>query len=201
MHPDTANVAVHMRDFGLCVIGRAVHDAVYSERGRPYSHAMAAGHAAHGAEILVKARIAQEHPLLIFNGLPTSRTAKDMLTIQELFEHGQPAAFVELPELLWAATGYRMANPKRFLDFGRLRDRIIHFAVPELDAAGDVLRFIFDVVEPMVADFWSESIVTYAEEWDEGVVSDGYLEEQLKAANITITPRLRSSLERVGKPS
>jgi hypothetical protein len=196
MHPDTANVATHMKDFGLCVVGRAIHDAVYSERGRPYAHAMAIGHAAHGTEILVKSRIAQQHPLLIFDGLPSSRAAKDQLTVHELFEHGQTAPWAELPELLWAVTGYRMPNPKRFLDFGRLRDRILHFAVPEIDAAGETLRFAFEVVEPMVADFWEESLVPYAEEWDEGVAAEGYIEEQLEAAGVALTPRLKEVLDR-----
>ena len=74
VHPDTREVAAHMREFGLAILGRAAYDLTFSEMMAPYKHAMAIGHAAHGAEIVIKARIAQEHPLLLFTHLPNRRT-------------------------------------------------------------------------------------------------------------------------------
>lgn len=44
-------------------------------------------HAAHGAEIFIKARIAEEHPLLIFKSYPKSNTTNDTLSIKELFSY------------------------------------------------------------------------------------------------------------------
>lgn len=82
-----------MRHFGLAVLGRAAYDLTFSEQTRPYAHAMAIGHAAHGAAIVIKALIADDHPLLIFNQLPKSVNAEDQLTIKELFEHGRLSDF------------------------------------------------------------------------------------------------------------
>ncbi len=83
MHPDTGQVADHMREFGLTALGRAAYEVTFNEMTRPFAHAMAVGHAAHGAEITIKARIAEEHPLLLFTILPKSTKAEDQLTLKE----------------------------------------------------------------------------------------------------------------------
>ena len=108
MHPDTREVAKHMREFGLAILGRAVYDLTFSEMMAPFKHSMAVGLAAQGAAICIKARIAQEHPLLLFNQLPKSTNAEDQLTVGELFEYGRTIQYQELPELLWATTGVRI---------------------------------------------------------------------------------------------
>jgi hypothetical protein len=79
---------------------------------------MAVAIAAHGAEIVTKARIAQEHPLLLFNQLPKSTNAPGQLTVTELFEHGRTIQYSELPETLWATTGIRMARVDQYQRFG-----------------------------------------------------------------------------------
>jgi hypothetical protein len=43
-------------------------------------------HAAHAAEILLKARIAQEHPFLMFSKLPKGDSYKNPLTFMDLLE-------------------------------------------------------------------------------------------------------------------
>lgn len=196
MHPDTREVAEHMRDFGMAILGRATYDLTFSEMMAPYKHAMAVGHAAHGAEIVLKARIAQEHPLLLFSHLPKSTSTQDQLTISELFEHGRTVEFNVLPEVLWAATGIRMANVKQFQDFGKLRNKIIHFAVPNVDYHEEALKFLFDVMEPLTQSFWNVSIVPYAGTWDDYVWEDDGLRGQLDQAGVTITPELSYVLNR-----
>ena len=64
---------------------------------RPFAHMLSVVHAAHGAEILIKARIAEEHPLLIFKSYPKSHTTKDVLSIKELFKYGRTLMYPELP--------------------------------------------------------------------------------------------------------
>jgi len=154
---------------------------------------MAVAHAAHGAEIAIKARIAQDHPLLLFKSLPKSTNAENQLTVAELFEYGRPVEFHDLPESLWAATGIRMDRVEEYQRFGKLRNTIIHFAVPDQDFACATLKFLFEVMEPLVHTFWARSILPYASEWDEVTVSDGYLEERLVDCGIDITPDLRAA--------
>lgn len=195
MHPDTRAVAEHMRQFGLTILGRAAYAVTFSEMGAPFAHAMAVCHAAHGAEITIKARIAEEHPLLLFTSLPKSANAEDKLTIGELFEYGRTTQFQELPESLWATTGIRMDHVEQYERFGKLRNIITHFAVPDSDLACETLRFLFQVMEPLVNRLWEQSILPYAGQWDEVTVSDGYLEESLVSCGIEITPELRAALD------
>lgn len=199
MHPDTKQVAEHMKDFGFHLLGRAIYDAVFSEMMRPFAHILSIVHAAHGAEILVKARIAQEHPLLIFSAYPKSKTTNTLLSINELFEHGKTLTYSELPEVLWATTGYRMKKLADFQKFGTVRNGLVHFAAPDFDAADVTLRFTFEVIDPIVRDFWNESFVKYAEYWDEGILEGGYLRREIERLELSIHPDTKQELEDIEK--
>jgi hypothetical protein len=197
MHPDTKQVADHLREFGMAVLGRAVYDLTFSEMMRPYAHLIAVGQAAQGAELTIKARIAQEHPLLLFNTLPKSVNAPDQLTIQELYEYGRTIQFNELPEVLWATTGVRLGKVEQFQRFGRLRNASLHFAVPDSENFHTLtLKFLFEVMEPLVRQFWQKSIIPYAAEWDDYVYQPDGLRMQLEQSGIEITPELEEALGR-----
>lgn len=188
MHPDTHKMADYMKGFGLHILGRAVFDATFNEMMKPFAHPLAIVHAAHGAEIVLKARIAQEHPLLIFDSLPKSGSTQGNLTITELLNHGRTIEYADLPETVWAATGYRMAKTKEFREFGLLRNQIMHCAVPDGELSDATLRFCFEVIEPAIRDFWKDSLVGYAEEWDWEIFSEGYLSERLAGLGIKLPP-------------
>jgi hypothetical protein len=197
MDSGTAAISAHMREFGIAILGRAIYDVTYCETTRPFAHALAAVHAAHGAEIVLKARIAQEHPLLIFNKLPTSTKVSGDLSFGALLEHGHSLEYFELPERLWAATGYRLPHPEAYREFGRLRNQLVHFAVPDIDLSGQTLRFCIEIMEPILHEFWEESAIPIAEVWDDGTLtSDGYLQEQIKRHEITMPLSVKQRLRR-----
>jgi hypothetical protein len=102
----------------------------------------------------------------------------------------------ELPELLWATTGIRIKPLKQFLDFGKLRNSIIHFAVPDTDYHGEALRFLFQLMEPFVREQWGESIVGRAAVWDEYVWESDGLRLQLEQAGVQIHDWLEFALNR-----
>jgi hypothetical protein len=56
------------------------------------------------------------------------------------------------------------------------------------------------VMEPLLEAFWDETAIPYAEEWDESLLSDGYLQEQIIRNNISLTPKSAAALkhDRVG---
>jgi hypothetical protein len=54
MHPDTCQIAGHMREFGLTILGRAAYQCTFSEMGAPNAHAMSGVQAVHGAELVIK---------------------------------------------------------------------------------------------------------------------------------------------------
>lgn len=201
MHPDLRGISEDMKQFALAVLSRAAYDLTFSTNMHPYASAMAIGEAGQGAELAIKARIAEEHPLLLFATLPKSKSASGMLTVDELLEHGRTVQFSELPELLWATTGFRMERVEQFQHFGLLRNACVHFALPPSgNWHSETLRFLFEVVDPIVQHFWKESIANHSLHWDE-VMLDGFLEDQLAQAGIEITPSLRASLDNRTPPT
>jgi hypothetical protein len=197
MHSETKQVSKHMKEFGFHVIGRAISDATFSNMTRPFVHILSIVHAAHAAEIVIKARIAEEHPLLIFKSYPKSSTTDDMLSIKELFKYGRTLMYSDLPEVLWASTGYRIKHLDRYQEFGALRNIIVHFAAPSCDASTETLKFAFEVLDPMVRDFWGESFIEYSQYWDDVIISDGYLREQLERLNIQVHPETQKLIENI----
>jgi hypothetical protein len=93
--------------------------------------------------------------------------------------------FSELPGLLWATTGYRINNLERYNSYGSLRNCIMHFGVPDKDLSEETFRFAFEVMEPMIYDFWEEKILDYVPYFDQHIE---YVEEQLERLNITYKP-------------
>ncbi len=188
MHPDTRKIATHMKEFGLCLFGRAVVDVIFAEIMNPYAHAMGVVRCAHAAEILIKARIADEHPLLIFSKLPgPTQEDKKHLDIDTLINEGKTLVYGDLPNALWSATGYRINDIDRFQSFGRLRNTITHLAVPEIDLSKATLEFAFQILEPIIFDFWKTDVVEYMEEYDAD--PEEALREQLDNLNICFSRR------------
>lgn len=179
-----------MKAFGLGLLGRAVADSTFSEVCRPFAHASAVTLAAQAAEILVKAKVAEKSPLLIFAKLPPVPKEEREMVLEDLFETAKTHTYDELPNLLWAATGVRIPNVESYKAFGRLRNKIMHFAVPERELAKDTLSFAVEVMEPMVREFWNESAIAYAEDYDDAI-REGYLQELLVEFHIPIDRRLQ----------
>jgi hypothetical protein len=191
MHPDTREVAKHMKEFGLNVLGRAIYEATFSEDMRPFAHALSVTDAAHATEILLKAKVAEEHPLLIFPRLPKPSMTDEKLTVFGLFEYGQSFNYHELPDLLWATTGIRIDRLQEFLEFGKLRNKATHFTIPSIELANETLKFVINVLEPLIEKFWGLSGIPYSVEWDDAIISDGYLGERLLEIGIHIDDRLQ----------
>lgn len=185
MHPDTLHMPLHMRRFGLHVVGQSLEHATFAAMGNPYLHAIAAVQAAHGSEIIIKARIAQEHPLLIFSSLPKPPPNEvRLMDAGDLLARGKTATYFELPDLLWATTGYRIPELDRYIEFGKSRNMLQHLACPpNQDLSSETLRYAFTVIEPMIADFWGESLFSYVGLL--GEETEVYLKEQLDRLGIS----------------
>lgn len=165
MNSALGEVWSHMRDLGLGALAHANRHAAYAADNDTWPE-LSVLQAAHAAELLIKARIAQEHPLLVFEKLPQSTKAPGRkLDVQDLFRHGRTLQWVDLPERLWAVTGNRMPNVKKFEKFGQLRNGLQHFAPSNaVDASAETLRFVFDVVDPFINECWELFAVDYDED-------------------------------------
>lgn len=166
MNPELKGVAGHMRELGLGSMQHALRLSLYDGGDNGWWGELSVLHAAHAAEILIKARIAQEHPLLIFQQVPKPASGRtDPLSFEELLESGTTLQYSELPQRLWAATGIRVAHEDLYAKFGRLRNSIQHFASPKADPRRRTLEFIFGVVDPFIHEQWGLYAIDYNEEF------------------------------------
>jgi hypothetical protein len=168
MNPALRGIWEHMRNLGLGALSHANRHAAYSSPENPQWSELSVLQAAHAAELLIKARIAQEHPLLIFEQLPrSSQASTTILDLEDLFKQGRTLQWLDLPERLWATTGLSVPNKSGFDGFGRLRNGIQHFMPsPDIDYCEETRRFIFGVIDPFINDCWGLFAVDYDEDYE-----------------------------------
>jgi hypothetical protein len=166
VNPDLRNVADHMRQLGLGSLRHAMRLSLYYDYDNGMWGELSVLMAAHAAEILIKARIAQEDPLLIFEKLPKRSTdGTAFLELEAMFEKGRTLRFEELPGRLRAATGFALPELDAFKKFGRTRNSIQHLGVPKnIDPCQESLAFIFTVVDPFINSQWGLFAIDYNEE-------------------------------------
>ena len=167
MNPELKNISEHILAMGIGVLSQAQKNVFYTSYG--YDSRLDEGvygvlQAAHAAELIIKAAIAEQHPLLIFSNLPKSTKEEDgFLSLNDLFESGKTIQYVDLPERLWAATGYKIEAIDLFNKFGKLRNCIQHFATPDRDLRTETTDFIYKVVDPILGHFWNKYAIEYVD--------------------------------------
>lgn len=166
MNPELREVWKQMLNLGIGSLSHALLHSSCSAMQNRYWPELSVLQAAHAAELIVKARIAQEHPLLIFEKLPkASASNRDLLDFKRLFESARTIQFDELPDRLWAATGTTLPDLELFKAFGRLRNSIQHFAAPDdEDLQFETLQFIFRVLDPFLYEHWKMYAVDFNED-------------------------------------
>jgi len=185
----------HMRHLGLAALAHANWHANFHSFENDWWPELSVLQAAHAAEILIKARIAQQHPLLIFERLPRPPAQKTKLTLEHLLEEGRTYQYAELPDRLWAATGVKIPNLTLYKSFGRLRNSIQHFTSPKRDVSDDAIKFIYGVIDPFIHQCWKLFAVDYCEDHEPYT----YLVAGLikRGVPFLVSPRLVESLESV----
>jgi len=168
MNPSLRGVWEHIRNLGLGALAHSNRHAAYAAMENDSWPNLSVIQAAHAAELLIKARIAQEHPLLIFDQLPRSSQADgERLDLEALLRSGRTVQWSELPERLWATTGQVIPARERYDSFGRLRNGLQHFGAPSgLDPGTETLRFTFEVVDPFINECWGLFAVDYDEDYE-----------------------------------
>jgi hypothetical protein len=191
------DVPKSMRQTGILLFRAAFMEAL--QGGYP----MCVVNTAHAAEILLKARIAQEHPLLIFSKLPKLDPNKSALTLIDLLESGRTLSYDELPDQLWATTGIKIERLQQYREFGRLRNQIVHFSranVADLDVL--TIRYSLELLDPLVDSFWGRSVIDYItkdpHDYYAGFVRSGLFEDAIRKV-YTIDERLRRLLGDVSR--
>lgn len=164
MDNDLREIWRHMLGLGMGALAHAIQNSAFNTIDNPRKHELSVLHAAHAAEIILKARIAQEHPLLIFEQVP-GPGQNHLLSLDDLLQRGRSVQYADLPDRLWAATGLRLRNTKLYDSFGKLRNMIQHFAAPKRkDLDRETLNFIFGVIDPFIYTCWGLHAIDYNED-------------------------------------
>jgi hypothetical protein len=159
---------------------------------------------AHATEILIKAKIAQEHPLLIFENFP--KTNDNELSLSSLFYEGHTIEWSSLPNMLWAITNTNLDRNQKdaFKNFGNLRNGIQHFGAVPKDNSGmgiaymRFVEFIYSFIDPLIYKWWKLYAVDYSQDYNEDIDPEenetywDYIREYLVQYQIefTVSPRL-----------
>lgn len=165
-------VPENMLSLGRATLAHAINMLAFYDSTARYNQneqrdSIAVLTAAHAAEILIKSRIAQEHPLLIFRDIPKQgRTSGDSLTLADLMTSGRTLLFNELPDRLWAATGYELPEQETYQSFGKLRNTIQHFGRPDRQLTDETVKFVFAVVQPFLWEHWNLLAVEHFDDPD-----------------------------------
>jgi hypothetical protein len=163
MTPELRHVWKNIQELGLGAMQHALRLSFYFDPQNPNWPALSVLHAAHAAELLIKARIAQEHPLLIFDKIPKAKKGQ-LLDFATVAREGRTFEYSELPDRLWAATGIRIPQEGKYKEFGHLRNIIQHFAEPDRDVSGETREFVFHVLDPFIGEQWGLYAIDYNEE-------------------------------------
>jgi len=168
MNEQLQSISKHMLHLGIGALAHANWHSNYDSGENDKWPELSVLQAAHAAEILIKARIAEEHPLLIFEQLPRpTQVDTTSLELQHLFEKGRTVQYFDLPDRLWATTGVRIPNLETYQNFGKLRNTIQHFAPPnDRDCSQETVEFIFKVVDPFINKCWNLFAVDYNEDYE-----------------------------------
>jgi hypothetical protein len=168
LEPDLQKISTHMISLGLGALAHAnYHAHLYSNENEMWSE-LSVLQAGHAAEILIKARIAQEHPLLIFEQLPRStQIDADYVELRHLVEKAKTIQYFDLPERLWISTGIKIDDLDIFSSFGKLRNSIQHFLPPsDVDFTKKTLEFIYSIIDPFIYKCWGLYAIDYNEDYE-----------------------------------
>ena len=157
----------HMISLGGDVLAHANWLANFSPSENEHWPQLSVLQAAHAAEMFLKARIAQEDPLLLFEQLSPLNTQESeaVLSFEYLLEQGRTVRYSELPDRLWKVARVRLDRADLFEQFSHLRNAIQHFSSPHgCDFSQRTNEFIYGVVDPFINQCWGLFAVDFCDD-------------------------------------
>lgn len=150
MHDSLKGVSTRILGLATDALKRANTDAVYFDPGMEHRQSLAPLAAAHAGELVLKALIAKEHPLLLFKNIG-EKTTDDEIDLDWLLQNGRTHDFSRLPSVLWATSGIRVPDIDSYRRIAALRNQIQHFVDDrDSDVQFDCLNFIYSNIDPLL---------------------------------------------------
>lgn len=181
MNSELKEIPKHLKELGLGILAQAQSNVFF----RSWDNELDDGifgllQTAHSCEIIIKAVIAEQHPLLIFSNLPKStQVDEQLLDMRSIIELGKTISFLDLPEKLWATTGYKIEPLEQYRSFGKLRNCVQHFALPNENLRLRSAKFIYEIIDPILEHFWQLYAVKYCDIDEEYRLMESLISENI----------------------
>lgn len=171
MHESLKGISTRILGLATDALKRANTDAVYFDPGMEHRQSLAPLAAAHAGELVLKALIAKEHPLLLFKNIG-EKTTDDDIDLDWLLKNGRTHDFSRLPSVLWATSGIKVPNIESYRRIAALRNQIQHF-VDDRDCGVQYacLDFIYSNIDPLLSKHFGIAACKFHEdEFDDYVI-------------------------------
>ena len=190
MHDSLRGISTRILDLATDALTRANTDAVYFDRGMEHRKPLAPLAAAHAGELLLKALIAKEHPLLLFKNIGEKIT-DDEIDLDWLLKNGRTHDFLRLPSVLWATSGIVVPDIESFKRIAELRNQVQHFVdVRDCNIEFDCLNFIYSNIDPILNEHFGLFACQFHEDEFDDYVIGSLFSHQIKFTvphDITLT--------------
>lgn len=166
-------IAEDMRELGLAALAHVNNARLTEDR---WSGVLSVLQTAHAMEILAKARIAEEHPLLLFDSYPRPQKDKENkiigeITVDQLSTKGRTIEWSDIVETLWLVAGIKSVDIQTFEKFGKIRNAIQHFGIAPGEQITYLmsLNFIYEMIDPFINECWDLYAVDFCQDNDDEV--------------------------------
>lgn len=150
MHESLEDISDRILNLATGALKRANTDAVYFDPGMEHRQSLAPLAAAHAGELVLKALIAREHPLLLFSNIG-EKTTDNEIDLDWLLKNGRTHDFSKLPSVLWATSGIKVPNIESYRRIAAIRNQIQHFVDDrDVNVQYDCLQFIYSIIDPLL---------------------------------------------------
>ncbi len=180
MHDSLKCLPARILQLATDALTRANTDAVYFDPGMEHRQSLAPLAAAHAGELLLKALIAGEHPLLLFKNIGEN-TTNDEINLDWLLKNGRTHDFSRLPSVLWAASGILIPDIVSFRRIAGLRNQVQHFVDDrDADVQFECLNFIYSNLDPMLYNHFGLFACRFHEDEFDDYIIGCLLSHQIK---------------------
>ena len=171
MKKELEQIAENMKELGLAALAHVNNIRLMEDR---WSGILSVLQVAHAMEILAKARIAQEHPLLLFDTYPKPAKRENRIinemTLSQLSEKGRTIEWSSIIEMLWLVADMKTVDISAFNEFGEIRNAIQHFGIVSKEKSVSYLtslQFIYGTIDPFINASWGLFAVDYCQDYHE----------------------------------
>lgn len=171
MHPVLRSIPEKILESAQGALAQANTHAAFFDPGNEHWGNMSVLNAAHAGELVMKAMIADTHPLLVFkNVFDLDDGISAELDISRLLAKAKAHDFQHLPAILWAVRAIRIPDKESFDRLRLLRNAIQHFYHPEgVDDLGEAARdaslnFIYNNIDPLLNEYFGLYAIEFHED-------------------------------------